>query len=132
MHAHHEEKINTDGLRDYIYTSNGGSMCSPGCTYGRPKYYTLADITLLRFDVRAFAHTYTCCARYGYIPRKSRLNATAIAMSGYSVVRHVYHGASSRRDRELKYSNQPIAENQATMTPKAWISIPVTLLFADI
>ena len=50
------------------------------------------------------------------------MNATAIAMSGYSVVRHVYHGASSRRDRELKYSSQPIAKNQATMTPKAWIS----------
>ena len=30
------------------------------------KYYALADITLLRFDGRAFAHTYTCCARYGY------------------------------------------------------------------
>ena len=30
------------------------------------KYYALADITLLRFDVSAFAHTYTCCARYGY------------------------------------------------------------------
>ena len=30
------------------------------------KYYALADITSLRFDVRAFAHTYTCCARYGY------------------------------------------------------------------
>ena len=40
----------------------------------------------------------------------------------YSVVRHVYHGASSRRDRELNYSSQPIAKNQATMTPKAWIS----------
>ena len=30
----------------------------------------LADIILLRFDVRAFAHTYvrayTCCARYRY------------------------------------------------------------------
>ena len=35
--------------------------------YGRPqKYYALADITLLRFDVRAFAHTHICCARYGY------------------------------------------------------------------
>ena len=28
--------------------SNGGSKCSAGC-----KYYALADITLLRFDVRA-------------------------------------------------------------------------------
>ena len=47
------------------------------------------------------------------------MNAIAIAMSSYSrsVVRHVYHGASSRRDRELKYSSQPIAKNQATMTP---------------
>ena len=51
-----------------------------------------------------------------------RVNAIAIAMSSYSVVRHVNHGASSRRDRELKYSSQPIAKNQATMTPKAWIS----------
>ena len=87
------------------------------------KYYALADITLLRFDVRAFGHTYTYCARYGYrVPRRSRVNATAIAMSSYSVVRHVYHGASSRRDRELKYCSQPIAKNQVTMTPKAWIT----------
>ena len=50
------------------------------------------------------------------------MNATAIAMLSYSVVRRVYHGASSRHDRELKYSSQPIAKNQATMTPKAWIS----------
>ena len=50
------------------------------------------------------------------------MNAIAIAMSSYSVVRHVNHGASSRRDQELKYSSQPIAKNQATMTPKAWIS----------
>ena len=91
----------------------------------RSKYYALADITLPRFDVRAFAHTYmyvrtyTCCARHRYkIPKKSRVNAIAID----SVVRHMYHGASSRRDRELKYSSQPIAKNQATMTPKAWIS----------
>ena len=56
------------------------------------------------------------------VPRRSRVNAIAIAMSSYSVVRHVYHGASSRRDRGLKYSSQPIAKNQATMTPKAWIS----------
>ena len=54
------------------------------------------------------------------VPRRSRVNA--IAMSSYSAVCHVYHGASSRRDRELKYSSQPIAKNQATMIPKAWIS----------
>ena len=57
-------------------------------------------------------------SKYG----RPRVNAIAIAMSSYSVVRHVYHGASSRCDRELKYSSQPIAKNQATMTPKAWIS----------
>ena len=44
--------------------SNGGSMCSAECTlcpntadHKNSKYYALADITLLRFDVRAFAHT---------------------------------------------------------------------------
>ena len=102
-------------------------MCSVECTLcpntadrKNLKYYALADITLLRFDVRAFAHTYTCCALR--VPRRSRVNAIAIVMSSYSVVRHVYHGASSRRDRELKYSSQPIAKNQAMMTPKAWIS----------
>ena len=84
-------------------------MCSAECTLcpntadrKKSKYYALADMTLLRFDVREYA--------------------TAIAMSSYSVVRHVYHGASSRRDRELKYSSKPIAKNQATMTPKVWIS----------
>ena len=46
------------------------------------------------------------------------MNAIAIAMLSYSVVRHVYHGASSRRDRELKYSSLPIAKHKATMTPK--------------
>ena len=109
-------------------------MCSAECTLcpntadrKNSKYYAVADITLLRFDVRAFAHTYvrtyTCCARYRYkIPKSSRVNTIAIAMSSYSVVLHVYHGASSRCDRELKYSSQPIAKNQATMTPKAWIS----------
>ena len=61
-------------------------------------------LLILHYYVRAFAHTYTCCA-------------------SYSVVRHVYHGASRRRDRELNYSSQPIAKNQATMIPKAWISI---------
>ena len=82
--------------------------------YGRPqKYYALADITLLRFDV------YTCCVLR--VPKRSRVNATAITMSSYSVVRHVYHGASSRRDRELKHSSQPIAKDQATRTTKAWI-----------
>ena len=65
--------------------------------------------------------------------RRSRVNAIAIAMSSYSVVRHVNHGASSRRDRELKYSSQPIAKNQATITPNFKRgSLPVTLLFADI
>ena len=106
-------------------------MCSAECTLcpntadrKNSKYYALADITLLRFDVRAFAHTYVRihAARATSIPKRSRVNAIAIAMSSYSVVRHVYHGASSRRDRELKYSSQPIAKNQATMTPKAWIS----------
>ena len=93
--------------------------------YGRPKYYALGDITLLRFDVRAFAHTYV----YVYMLRALLVYQSYTqeieserAMSGYSVVRHAYHGASSRRDRELKYSSQPIAKNQATMTPKAWIS----------
>ena len=38
------------------------------------------------------------------------MNAIAIAISSYSVVRYVYYGASSRRDRELKYSSQPIAK----------------------
>ena len=118
--------------------------------YGRPppKYYALANMTLLRFDVREFAHTYVYMQKHNTngmaksgdtiqigwegwmamelralrVPRKSRVNATAIAMSSYSVVRHVCHGASSRRDRELKYSSQPIAKNQATMTPKVWIS----------
>ena len=56
------------------------------------------------------------------VPGRSRVNTIAIAMSSYSVVRHMYHGASSQRDRKLKYSSQPIAKNQATMTPKAWIS----------
>ena len=44
-------------------------MCSAECTLcpntadrKNSKYYALADITLLRFDVRAFAHTYTYCA----------------------------------------------------------------------
>ena len=110
--------------------SNGGSMCSAECTLcpntadrKNSKYYALADITLLPFDVRAFAHTDVRihAARATSIPKRSKVNAIAIAMS-YSVVRHVYHGASSRRDRELKYSSQPIAKNQATMTPKAWIS----------
>ena len=97
--------------------------------YGRPQkfeiqYYALADITLLHFDV----HTYTCCARW--YPRDRELNTTAIAMSSYSVVHHVYHGTSNRRDRELKYSSQPIAKDQASRTPKRG-SLTVTLLFAD-
>ena len=55
--------------------------------------------------------------------QRSGVNDTAIAMSSYPVVRHMYHGASSRRYRELKYSSQTIADkNQATMTPKVWIS----------
>ena len=56
------------------------------------------------------------------VPKRSRVNATTIAMSNYSAVRQVYHGVSSRRDRELKYSSQPIVKDQATRTPKAWIS----------
>ena len=104
-------------------------MCSAECTLCPntadrkiSKYYALADITLLRFDLRALAHTYVDMLRAQRVPGRSRVNAIAIAMSSYSVVRHVNHGASSRRDRELKYSSQPIAKNQATMTPKAWIS----------
>ena len=107
-------------------------MCSAECTLcpnmadrKNSKYYALADFTLLRFDVRAFAHTYArihAARATSIIPKRSRVNAIAIAMTSYSVVRHVYHGASSRRDRELKYSSQPIAKNQASMTPKAWIS----------
>ena len=128
-------------------------MCSAECTLcpntadrKNSKYYALADITSLRFDVRAFAYVYmlralrvprrskvnaTAIAMSSYpvvrlralrVPRRSKVNATAIAMSSYPVVRHVYHGASSRRYRELKYSSQPIAKNQATMTPKVWIS----------
>ena len=42
-------------------------MCSAECTLcPNTEYYALADITLLRFDVRAFTHTHTYCARYGY------------------------------------------------------------------
>ena len=46
-------------------------MCSAECTLcpNTAKYNALADITLLRFDMRAFAHTYVymiCCARYGH------------------------------------------------------------------
>ena len=44
--------------------SNGGSKCSAGC-----KYYALADITLLRFDVRAFAHTYVYMLRALRVPK---------------------------------------------------------------
>ena len=41
--------------------------------YGRPqKYYALADITLLRFDVRAFAHTYVYMLRALRVPRSER------------------------------------------------------------
>ena len=83
------------------------------------KYYALADITLLY----VLTYIYTLHVLHALpVPKRSRMNATAVAMSSYSVVRHVYHGASSRRNRELKYSSQPIAKNQATMTPKAWIS----------
>ena len=82
------------------------------------KYGALADITLPRFDVRII---YMLRVRYRHPKyRGPRVNATA--MSCYSVVHHVYHGTSSRRDRELKYSSQPIAKDQATRTPKAWIS----------
>ena len=61
------------------------------------KYYALADITSLRFDVCAFAHTYVYMLRALRVPRRSRVNSTAIAMSSHPVVHHIYHGASSRR-----------------------------------
>ena len=60
---------------------------------------------------RACICAYVYMLRALRVPGRSRVNATTIAMSSYSVVRHVYHGASSRRDRELKYSSQPIAKD---------------------
>ena len=59
----------------YVYRYNQEPMRAEGpkerptavlCVQLSAQYYALADITSLRFDVRAFAHTYTCCARYGY------------------------------------------------------------------
>ena len=40
------------------------SVHAAGC-----KYYALADITLLRFDVRAFAHTYVYMLRALRVPK---------------------------------------------------------------
>ena len=55
-------------------------MCSAECTLcpntadcKNSTYYALADITLLHFDVRAFAHTYMLRALR--VPRRSRVNA---------------------------------------------------------
>ena len=103
-------------------------MCSAECTLcpntadgKNSKYYALADITLLRFDVcvhlRIRIHAARATGTREIESERYRDRDVELFCSTPRVT-----CASSRRDRELKYSSQPIVKNQATMNPKAWIS----------
>ena len=49
------------------------------------------------YYITTFLRAYIYTLRALPVPKRSRMNATAVAMSSYSVVRHVYLGASSRQ-----------------------------------
>ena len=72
MRAEDPKKRPTAVLGDQLSARRVHAMSK----YGRPQKYTLADITLLRFDVRIIMSTLRALP----VLKGSRVNATAVSM----------------------------------------------------